>query len=314
MNEEKVNQVNDKKSINGWVILLLCLLFAVIFGVGGWFLGTKYYESENKENEKETEVVESDQKEEDTEKEVKPDKNSKYTFLKEESKTLKFGESSVELYSYYYLDKESVLDSTMDNANSVETYVLRREVYLDNVLIGGTHLLGNYDNNQAAILAILNYPIKDYVSLKDTKNGEYYNIIDIDKVNSIVDGAIFSYDSHSRIAYLVDKDGMILKEISTKFAGSGIVGLFADDTMITGKYYELIPENADSYKPEGKKYYLYPKDRLIDAYDSYLYYFGYADNVCSFNEKKLVIENGKVVETLLNTYTQDMVSVAGQSC
>ena len=312
MNEEKVNIASDKKSINGAVVLVLCLLFAIIFGVGGWFLGTKYYKSENKENEKETEVVESEKKDEDTEKEVKPEKNSKYTFLKEESKTLKFGESSVELYSYYYLDKESVLDSTIDNANSVETYVLRREVYLDNVLIGGTHMLGNYDSNQAATLAILDYPIKDYVSLKDTKNGEYYNIIDIDVENSIVNGALFPYGSSSGTAYLVDKDGDILKEIITKTAGCGIMGLFADDTMIAGKYYELIPENVDSYKPEGMKYYLYPNGRLIDVYDHYLYYFGYTDNSGSYNENKLVVENGKVIETLLNSYTSDMLSLAGQ--
>lgn len=311
-----MNEVNNqvtvekvKKGVSPGIVFLLVIIFSAIFGVGGWFLGTKLANQEDKKT-NDTKVEEN--KETNENNEVLPNKNTSYTFVKEETKTLKFNTESVNLYSYYYVDKESVKDS---DEKTVETYILRREVYLNNKLIGGIRMLDHYNTQDEAVNAISKFPLKDYVSLKDTTNGNYYNIIDLDVIESVIDGYLNMSDSDYKKAYLVDKEGNVLKEFDSAFWGTDVIGVFADATMIKGKFSTPINKEPDMDYPEGKDYYLYPDNRLIDAYESHIYYFTNSSDACAYEEKKLTVENGKVVEVLLNTYSDyDDLNLAGQTC
>ena len=115
--------------------------------------------------------------------------------------------------------------------------------------------------------------LKEYVALKDTKNEKYYNIIDVDIVETIYDGTFNQVDADYKKAYLVDENGNVLKEFKSTFHGTDVVGVFADDNMITGRFYTPIDKNPEMEYPEGKEYYIYPSNRLIDAYETHIYYF-----------------------------------------
>ena len=88
--------------------------------------------------------------------------------------------------------------------------------------------------------------------------------------------------------------------------------------MIKDKYYEVIDEQTkkDYSIPVDKKYFLYPNNKTIDMHDNYFYYFGFKDDdYCSFTEKKIIVSNGNVEETVINTITDyEGMLYAGQTC
>ena len=303
MNENLKIQ-GEKKGVSSGIVFLLVIVFSAIFGVGGWFLGTKLANVEDKNQTKEPAPVE------DNVEKVVPEKNTKYTFAKEVNTDLTFGLHIVDVYAYYYVDKESVKDS---EDKTSEVFVLRREVYLHDKLIGDVHMLGHYNSQSDAEAEVSKYPLKEYVALKDTKNEKYYNIIDIDIVETIYDGTFNQVDADYKKAYLVDENGNILKEFKSTFHGTDVIGVFADDKMITGRFYSPIDKNPEFEYPDGKDYYLYPNNRLIDAYEGHIYYFAEGEQ-CSYVEKKLIVEDGKVIESLIQTFNYDDLDLAGQTC
>lgn len=304
---ENVNVQIEKKGVKPGIVFLLVIIFSALFGVGGWFLGTKLANVEDKNQTKEPAPVE------DNNENVVPEKNTKYTFAKEVVEELAFGPETKKLYSYYYIDKETVKD--YDDV-SKEVYVMRREVYLADKLIAKLHMLSFYESNDEALSAIPELKIKLYHTFKDVKKDSYYNIVEVEKFENIIDGELSYGTLGDAVSYLIDVDGNVLKEYQTKYAGTSILGLYADKEMIKGKYSVTIEKEEGYDYPEGKDYYLYPKDRTIDGHEGYFYYFGYAkDDLCSFEEKKITVENGKVVEIILATYSDFTdVELAGQSC
>ena len=303
MNENVNNQI-EKKGVNPGVVFLIVIIFSAIFGVGGWFLGTKFANVED-----DNQIKDPTNKDDNVQK-IVPNKNSKFTFVKDVNTDLTFGDLTVDVHAYYYVDKESVKDSE-DKIS--EVFVLRREVYLQDKLIGEIHMLGHYNSQTEAEGEISKYPLKEYVSLKDVKNGSYYNIIDIDIVETIYDGTFNQVDADYKKAYLVDENGIVLKEFKSTFHGTDVIGVFADNKMITDRYYVPIDKNPEMEYPVGKDYYLYPNNRLIDAYENHIYYFAEGDQ-CSYVEKKLIVENGKVTESLIKTFDYGDLNLAGQTC
>lgn len=312
MNEvnNQVNVEKVKKGVSPGVVFLLVIVFGALFGVGGWFLGTKYANLEDKKT-NDTKVEENNKLEES----VAPTKNTNYSFIKEVNGEIVLGETKLNLISYFYIDAEKVSDMDPEGEKH-DTYILRREVFLNGKMLDKTHMIGSYENQKAATDAINSYLPLDKGSFKDTKNGSIYGIIELEINPSVVDGIQTFIASDYKDSFIVDAKGEVLKKINTKISGTSVVGLFANEEMIKGKYSEKINKVADMDYPAGMDYYLYPSDRLIDLYDNYLYYFGYADgDYCAFSEKKLTIEDGKVVESVLNTYSDyDDVDLAGQSC
>ncbi len=308
-----------KKNANGErLFLLLFLIFALVIagGLGVWKLNSEESDDKNDVNLKEENNGGADNNsnnnnDNNNSNENISNNNSNLTLVKEDVKLLKFGEVSKNLYSYYYVDSEDVLD----NDETIKVFVLRREVFLDNKIIGETHMLGYYSTKEEALEAINNFSLGEYEVLTDNKNGSFYNLVKIDQLDNIVDGEVVYYASDSSITYIIDVNGNVLKSLHSKLAGISIIGVYANDSMINDKYYESINKTDERDYPEGYDYYLYPDDKLIDVRGGYLLYLIPSEDVCSYDEKKLIVENGVVNETILNVYLEEtQVDLAGQSC
>ena len=298
MNEEKVIQVNDKKSINGAVVLVLCLLFAIIFGVGGWFLGTKYYESENKENEKETEVVESEKKDEDTEKEVKPEKNSKYTFVKEYTKKHNLNNKDIEVLVYYYKDSESWLygPSSTDIMNS---NVVRMDLFVNgSKMIDSESVLAVVDSKKAD--EFINTNPHDIIAIdifKDSSNSNEYYLMNLGKI-SIVNN-IFE----ERYIYLFTNEGKLLESFKV-WNSSGVVGIYGTQDMIGDR-----TAIKDTNNPERYKLYNYD---LVDVHENFIYAIERGATCDSAIEYRYTVEDGKLKSIHSRTFTYEYIEGAGQ--
>lgn len=344
--EEKVTK--EKNGVKLSVVILLCIIFSLLFGIGGWLLGTKLANKEDKKNEDviKEEVTDSDtdseideetikepddgtNKEDESEEEI--DENAVFVestsigndlFLKaygvnenkvkEEFKTIKFGDVSKSLKVIYYVSEETAKDQEGEN---VTVFVLRRDIYLEDKLVVGNNILFFYDTKDEAIEAIDEFKLEDFKSLKDTKNNKTYNMFEIDYGDYIYNGELVFYANDESYMFLIDQDGNTLKVLTTKYAGKSILGLFANESMIKGKYYRELTEE-DLEPSDGRKYLLYPDGRVIDLYDNYFYYLGGSNgDICSFDEKKIVVENGKVFEKLLGNYVDELdVYSSGSSC
>ena len=324
---ENVNVQNEKKGVKPAIVFLLVIIFSAIFGVGGWFLGTKYANNEDKKT--------NDTKVEENNDETNKDDNvvadngyveeeiynssvsntASYTYIDQQVTVLKFGDTSVNMYSKYYIDKETVKVYGEED-ETVETYILRRRIYINDKLIGNTHMLGDYETMEEAKNVInKSYSVEVSSPIKDTKLDKYYLILSVDHINSICEGETTVYASDSQVSYIVDENGNVMKRIKTKYAGTSIIGVYADAEMIKGRKYTVIEKNPEFEYPEGKDYYLFDHN-VLEIYDDYLYYIAYSeDDMCNFVEKKLVITNGLIVEELSNTYIQmEDIEIAGASC
>ena len=318
MNEvnNQVTQEKVKKGVNPIVVIILCILFAAVAGVGGWFFGTKYASKEDtKVEDKETNQNNEENKEEgNADAVVSPDVNTKFTFAKDIKKELMFGDEKVELIARYYIDKESVSEMDPDG-EKFDTYVLRREVFVNSKLIDRIYVLGDYTSSNAANDAINEDSVGSIGTLKDAKSNDVYNLIEVDINESVSEGIKHVMALDGRNTYIVNSKGNVLKTIESKIVGTGVIGVMADKSMINDKYYTTIKRDPEKDYPAGKDYYLYPDNRLIDLHDDYLYYFSfYIGDECGYADYKLAIENGKVVEKLDTDFDIDLLDGAGQSC
>jgi hypothetical protein len=73
---ENVNIQIEKKGVNPGIVFLIVIIFSAIFGVGGWFLGTKFANVED-----DNQIKDPTNKDDNVQK-IVPNKNSKFTFVK----------------------------------------------------------------------------------------------------------------------------------------------------------------------------------------------------------------------------------------
>lgn len=315
MNEvtNQVVQEKVKKGVNPIVVVILCVLFAAIAGVGGWFLGTKFANLEDKKT-NDTKVEENKNNETTGDSAILPETNSNFTFVKDTKKELSFGDKKVELVARYYVDKEAVSEMDPDG-EKFDVYVLRREVFVNGKLLDKIYVLGDYSTSNDANSAIEDDAVVNQGILKDAKSTDVYNLIEVDINATIEDGIKHIFALDCKKTFIVNSNGDVLKSIESKISGTSVIGVFADKSMINDKYFVSFEKDTEREYPAGKDYYLYPDDRLIDLHDDYLYYFSfYADDECGYADYKLSIENGKVVEKLDTEFDYELFDGAGQSC
>lgn len=333
MNDIKDEINKDKKKVRSPLVIVIAILLSGLFGGLGWYLGTRMTdivenndkneikEQVDKEDREETEVgapedeVTSEDEETgegEEEKEFIPDETSVSTSVEEFEIALY--DSKTILKSNYEITKRKVLNN---DEEEVYVYALYREVYMNEKVVADKHMLGVYDTLKEAEDGIDSFAIKDYKTIKDSKNDDSYLIIEVDMNNPIYNNYLTYWNSNYALTYILNGNGEILTEIKSVYAGTGVMGVYVTEEEVKDRYY-IIAEDDDvmfDHLDKDHKYVLYPNNRLIDLYDKHLYYFTYQDGEeCSSNEHKLVIENGKVVDTKVRTFDFKFVSAAGQTC
>ncbi len=328
---------SDKKKVKAIIVVIVAILLCVLFGVGGWFLGTKFADKEannnvvvdeNKEDKDKNEVEdntkeEADDTEQDTVDDEKVDsEDDKAEFVPDETDMsgrideldMKFGSVSAKLESEFLITKRKVLDE-----DEKETYVfaLYRTVKLKGKTIADKHMLGLYDYGKDAEAAMDEYAIKEYKNIKDTKNGNSYVVVEIGTYEPISDNQIFNYADYEGVSYIINSDGTVLHKIISDYEGTGVMGVYVTEAEAKDRHYviatdeDLLPDSLD----KSHKYVLYSDDKLIDLFDKHLYYFSFQDGEdCEPSEHKVVIENGKAIDTKVRIFDDSLISAAGQSC
>ena len=276
---------------NGAMLALVAFytVIALVFGIGGWFLGTKFADKEdenntevkeninddkdNKEeetvNDTEDETVDTDEAiqddEDDGEIEFIPDEKVVST-VAEEFNVMANGSSTI-LKSNCEITKRKVLN---EEEKEIYVYALYREVYFVNKKIADKHMLGVYETLEEARDDVDSNAIKDYKTMKDSKTNELYLLVNIGKDDRIYDNSLTYWDSSSAFTYILNFKGDVLGKIKTKYTGTGVMGVYVTKEDTTGRYYiisddvENIPEDI----PKDHKYVLYPDNRILDLHDS----------------------------------------------
>lgn len=338
MNDIKDEINKDKKKVRSSLVIVIAILLSGLFGVGGWYLGTKYADKEdtkvnenkNDENESietednkeetevgapEDEVTSEDEEtgEDEEEKEFIPDETSVSTSVEEFEIALY--DSKTILKSNYEITKRKVLDP---EEKEIYVYALYRKVSFNDKVVADKHMLGVYDTLKEAEDDVDSYSIKDYKTIKDSKTNDVYLVVDIEQNDRIYNNLITYYDSASTFAYIIDEQGKALTKIRSKYAGTGVIGVYVTEQEAKDRYYVIASDEDDimfDHLDKSHKYVLYPNNRMIDLYDKHLYYFTYLDGEdCSSSEHKIVIENGKLIDTKVRTFDESLVSAAGQTC
>lgn len=327
--DEMKNQVqvdaivqSEKKGVSLSIVVLLIIIFSVLFGIGGWFLGSKSTKSDENNNVMKEENSVSDKKPSDNE---APQNSGDYTFYSSEKIPLKFGNETIDMVVNYYVDEEVIeIDENTStfgetDKDEVNAYVIRREFLLNNQPIGKIHFVGKfdvsmYDEKPKFDLAMKEYDFESF-GFKDSKTDKYYNIFSFkdDKVlylpstdECIIGGAEYgAYEFN--YTYIFDEQGKILKELNLSDECGRTPGISVSKEEAEGKYYSS--DEAD--------YVLYPDGRWIDAHDNYFYYLKYDDTNGEYTEHKFSVEDGVVNDQILKVYKYDsdnVLSAAGQTC
>ena len=335
MNDIKDEINKDKKKVRSPLVIVIAILLSGLFGVLGWYLGTRMVdivenndkneikEQVDKEDKEETEIgvpedeITDDEEESEVEDEEKeefiPDEVSVST-ITEEFKMNGYKDGTV-LNSNYEITKRKVLNN---DEEEVYVYALYREVYMNEKIVAEKHMLNVYEDFNKAKDAIDTYSIKDYKTIKDSKNDDSYLIIEVDMNNPIYNNYLTYWNSNYALTYILNGNGEILTEIKSVYAGTGVIGVYVTEQEAKDRYYVIASDEDDvmfDHLDKSHKYVLYPKNRIIDLYDKHLYYFTYQDGEdCSSSEHKIVIENGKLIDTKVRTFDESLVSSAGQTC
>ena len=308
----------NKNGVKPIVVFLLCLIFSIVFGVGGWFLGTWMADIEDKkvvlDNDKDTDINAEDNN--------KDNSDTKYTLLKNDKVNLTYGDKKVELSVNYYLDEENIKidENTLTNGETdkkeVNAFVLRRELLINGNRVGDIHILCMHEIKQSAINAAESLNVFEFESFKDTKTKEDYVVLsfytddvlyldnDIEFDPSSFQGGdygAFDFD----VTYILDSTGNVLKELNLRDVCGRTPGIPVTKEEVQDKYYSS--DEAD--------YVLYPDGLWLDIHDDYFYYLMYDDEEILWKEYKISINNGNVNNQLLNTYDFDHVlEAAGETC
>ncbi len=313
MNEQVTE---NKKVVKPIVVFFWCLIFSVIFGVGGWFLGTWMADIEDKK------VVLDDDKDTDIEDEnIQGDSDIKYTLLRNEKVNLVYGDKNVELSVNYYLDEESIKidENTLTygetDKKEVNAFVLRRELLIGENVVGSIHSLGMFELKQSALNNVDNVHVFEANSFKDVNNKEDYMVLsfytddvlyldnDIEFDPSIQGGDYGAFDFD--VTYILDSKGNVLRELELRNVCGRTPGIPVTKDEVKDKFYSS--DEAD--------YVLYPDGLWLDIHENYFYFLIFDEEEILWKEYKISIDNGNINNQLLNTYDFDHVlEAAGETC
>ncbi|MGN1371516.1 MAG: hypothetical protein ACI4XM_04515 [Candidatus Coprovivens sp.] len=303
-----------KRKSNVFLIVLLFLILIGIIGFGGWNLYLMHAKNDNtleKDNQSKENLDLKDNLDENKEL-LPPVKNDKYTFYKEVNKEAVLNGHKVPLIFYYYLDKESYVEADFDDNDSKDYYVLRREVFLagnksiDISIVSvftDSSVIDNYFNDNL-------YVSKTFKS-EDEK--DEYLVLFLGNNNDIIsDNNIFNHrNTYENIAYILNSDGVVLKEIINQLSYFSLQGIYVDKEYTLKMNYTKAVETTidDDVTGETKTSYMIYTDSYLDIGDNYIYYVVGSCDI--FTEFKLSINNGKLKEEIINTYSEDMWVGAG---
>lgn len=296
-------KTNGKGIIIGIVVFLLICLSGVI----GWFAGSYFAAEEEK-------VIDNNSKVEGKEEESKLPKNEKYTFYKEKTINLHNDENEFNIVVFYYVDKEKLYDGNNEDKKELEYNVLRRDVYVNKQKIGNTELINIYEDSNETENYILNDNLSKLKVLKDTNNKDEYLVFTLgDNFPMLDNGVVNTYPSYRSFAYIINKEGKVLKTITVNQPGYGLQGIEVSKDKIGDRFFTESINDGAVYEdtPEyGKTIYLiYPDDNVLDIHDNFMYYI---DGGCDgYKEYKLVITNGVLKEDKIADYSEDIILGAG---
>ncbi len=313
----QLGNVENKPKKNGnkvFVILLVVLLVASA-GFGGWKLGSMYGSNENNVNNQSqkdgiTKEGNNDDEVKAEEKNI-PEKNSNYTFYKEETAEYNIKNDKVEVLYYYYLDEENL---KTNGDESVTKFIIRREAFVKGKSFTDILIVGYVDNKGDADAYITN-DLKSATSsyVADTENDDSYLILSLgDTKNLVYDGIFAQHDTYNVNAYLVSKDGTLLKKITVIDAGSSLIGIFINKSEVGDrKTYSASEYKDKGIEVEDNKAVVYFGNNVLDIHDNFIYYVAADSGVTKNLEYKLTINNGVLSEKLINTYSRDDIEAAG---
>ena len=296
---------SKNKGLDIGVAIIIWLLLSIVFGVGGWFLGTKFA---NKEQINDSGFVAKD-----------PIKNDKFTFLSELVKEI----DGIKVSTYYYSDKEKYtwFNEETNKDETREFYVLRSETFVNGVLIDDIRVLevANIEFDK------INEKYELYHEsrfIKDTKNDNKYVLVTLSNNSTLIqDGKYIVPYSQTPVynnlklqeTYLVDYTGKVLKNFS--YSDCWLSGIMVNKDEIGDRSsiytdFSVYDEEKDGYVDKyGDVIYSYGS--LFDVKGNYFYWL---DRIDGNKEYKYSIEDGKLIEKYIKSYDYDKYDFMEVGC
>lgn len=281
----------EKKSFN-FFGLLLVVLIAAGCAFGGYFVGVNATKDEIKETEKD-EIT--DEKEESNE-EKAPEKNSKYSFVKEYKNTYTVNGKDIDLISYFYQDKETINMSASTDGN-VDAYIIRMDLFVNGSKIIDTESIHANVDKTVSDNFVSSDPVFNISVFKDSSNGSDYYLLNLGDYEIVRN--LYS----EKYIYLFNYEGKLLNAFK-HWNDSGVVGIFGTQDMIGDRTAVLADGKPGMYK-------LYTHS-LIDVHENFIYAIEKGATCDSAIEYRYTVENGKLLSTHSRTYTFDYIEGAGQ--
>ena len=332
---ESYANINGGKKNNNFIVILLIIIVTAGVAFGAFQFGRMYSgktinveetgknEEKNgaeskKEDEKENlDSNEKIDKEEKEEVKKEPVKNSNFTFYKERKENFKVDGVNLDIVAYYYLDNEDWLDIYSDKRE--QRTMLRREVFLNGTLIGGTQILNTYVGID---LAIEEDSLKDVLLFKDSVTNDYVVIYNLEYLDGFENGTYNAMNIDTLAnAYIIGKDMNVLKVINLKYNKMGITGVLVDDNGAGDRKRVMSTFMEDHfYGANLRKYpYVLYSESVLDVKDNFIYYLAFDSSSYSDDanvwypgvEYKLQVENGVLKEEVITRYSNEQFFCAG---
>lgn len=303
-------EMNNNKSFTKVLLAILVIALIVVISLGGWRLGIKYANLENN-NEKVENSNNVDNNYAPEEDDVVIAKNDKYTFYKENSIVVDLNGKKVNVLTYYYVDKESLLIEEDDK--TMLSYVIRRDVFVEtNKILDGVIAAVVSDEQEVDnVVNDFNITSEMYDTFSDTNKSDKYLVLYLSNSDKLIydNSLITRYSPAFTNAYIINDKSELLKTISYSNDTWKLVGIFVDKNDIGDR--NFVKSDVVITEDEIEPYtdYMIYTESVIDYHDTYIYY---VDGDCEiFKEYKLSITDGKLKEELLRTYKGDSVRAAG---
>lgn len=299
----------EEKSNKGFgigVTIVLWLVVSIVFGVGGWFLGTNYANKEQQVNDDEFEVK-------------KAVKNDKYTFLNSISEVFE----DINIETYFYLDEQELVWLNEDVEENKTFYVLRSETFINGQMLGDTRILEVVSNKDAIDHIETEYSLYHMPRyLIDTKNEDSYALITLSNNHDLINDNNYIVPTtqlpvynnmNLQKTYLVNKEGKILKEF--KYSDCWLSGIIVDSDEIEDRYSTsddfTVFDNKRNDFVEITGEAIYAFGNVFDTKKNYFYWI---DRINGNKEYKFYIENGKLIEEYIKTYDYDSYYFSEVNC
>ena len=320
-----------KKSKAPLIIVLVLIIFGsgICAGIYGPKLFKKVNNNDNtaeKENkDSSTDKEEKKEENEEVKKYVKPEHNSKYTFLKEDEQVIKLNGKEYHLLAYYYEDNDKEL-------KSAKAYGVIKEVYLEDKLIVDNGRIMTTDKKEIdkSITEDISYTKKMTTTLNDKKSSDQYLVyfFERDFLNSLwaEDENDLGSPDDAFVAIVVNKDGKVLFDENVWVAGSVCyIWVNNKNEVLDRKTYNGSKKESSMFEEEydGSKYYsLYYNNVNGETYpiefkEDHFYYFTGPFTDEGNKDYRYTIEDGELKKELLKEYNEGgphLIDGAGQGC